>query len=161
MAHHRQHTIGFLLSLAQEATNLTSGFTSFFSEEVTRPEDMDDATWNSVVNAYKHVQHETVRMINTVAIIIEMLQSPENDLKILDDVRAMLHSPQPQTANTLAADIFTINFYYEVFQTTLSLPASGGDRRGKIRRMWESIDAAIWHINDAIREEVYNDPAFG
>lgn len=30
----------------------------------------------------------------------------------------------------------------------------------RIALAWQSLDEAIWHVNDAIREEVYSDPEF-
>lgn len=80
----------------------------------------------------------------------------------LDIIRRRLTKPtisSPEaTVNSL---FFTL---YEVAFTVVGTDGANYDQFHRvIRRLthgWRNVDMAIWHVQDATREEVYNDPAF-
>lgn len=91
--------------------------------------------------------------------VADLLLDPSENLDVL---RRRLN--QPTTNPPISASRTIFFALYEVAFTVVGTQGANYDQFHRLnRRMqqgWADIDLAIWHVIDAIREEVYDDPDF-
>ena len=97
----------------------------------------------------------TQKYINQVDAAIAALHDPDSDL---DNIRRFVN--HPNTGESVANGMSSIR------AIAITLVVDGNNLLAvrlllsRQNKAWFSVDRAIWHIQDAIREEIYLDPEF-
>lgn len=147
--HHRGHAVGFLDQVDLHNGQFQKWVTLYanscrFSAE--------DQTSIDVLFRYSGF------LTDGVAAERAILQDPNGDL---DDVRRRINQPNHERPNSSVTIVSGL--LHRARMLIPSCPAGNAYLRNAIFRitlMWINIDRAAWHVNDAIREEVYKDPEF-
>ena len=91
--------------------------------------------------------------------VAELLMNPDTDLEV---IRRRLTQPTADPSFSASMTVFLA--LYEIAFTTVGSEGANYDQFHRLnRRMqqgWFDIDLAAWHVIDAIREEIYDDPEF-
>lgn len=155
--HHRQHATQFLNqasnALADAQTQL-----AIYAEEF----DSSTASVISPTIIRGWIRAAEIGLANAGELIvdsIDILNDPEGGIAALDITRRLINAPNEQRP-------YTLLFWYQYSETYLAGVARDNSRDvlgyalRNITEAWKFTDLALWHVNDAIREEIYNDPAF-
>jgi len=80
----------------------------------------------------------------------------------LDDLRQQANQPRNfDRLPSLSEEIFYVSYYNSQNINLGAQPAQHmGHLSWRAAEFWVALDRMIWHINDAIREEIYVDPEF-
>jgi hypothetical protein len=152
--HHRGHAVGFLTNsivqfeLAQDHMTAYANSGEVFTSSEQRSID--------VFFTY------TSRALTSIDNAIALLEDVDNG--DLDEVRRILNEPGMGPENPIVS--VSVRFSGGLARVRMLLtthPEADNELRKTIQRLtlaWAQVDRAIWHTNDAIREEVYNDPLF-
>lgn len=154
--HHRQHAIEFL---DKANTNLKDAqiFFSVFSSEVQ----LSALSVEEQAKKRGEISTAQVEMIEASAAIAHVLAIMKDpNTSVLDEVRGIINSPREDLTNKsvlfrLGRTFFYVSLFIES-QPVAKIPHVVRN----LADAWENVDFALWHINDAIREEVYQDPNF-
>ena len=150
MTHHRDHALGHINSASNHLEFTQVKYARFLSSTtITNPPDV----------SHQEFLQRVVAVFDDLVEVSIMLGDPSSNL---DKARRKL------TRANIAGSQATINHlkYATNWLATVAEVEVGGNRAelgGAMRDLsqcWEFVDMAIWHVNDGIREEVYNDPAF-
>jgi hypothetical protein len=157
MSHHRGHAVGFLV----EASGLLKGAQERWADYM-RSADVPDTE-----EFHLHRRWTAYYFSQTGQAIVEALVGLRaQEAARLDDVRRILNQPQPDEPRAATREIVrAVTHMAALLALTSKEPGKMhderklGDTQAHASRCWESLDRAIWHVNDAIREELFNDPA--
>ena len=159
MSHHRQHVIEWLDKASNQLTSGQHAFAEFLLK-VERPSGMPDSDWELRLQWMREVSSSFVKAQRAIVTVMAKIGDDTQPVEILDEIRRLVNQPNKEGARSTA---------YHFFWATRPLAYLGGLEPAEplnlalIRGIeaWDYVDRTIWHINDAIREEIYEDPAFG
>ncbi len=146
--HHRGHAVDHLdhgcKQLRFARTNLNSWEASLLNPDA---------------NFFARTRNNLELTIKECEEVAELLMDTNEDL---DVIRRRLNQPTVNPSFSASRTIFFA--LYEIAFTIVGTQGADYDQFHRLnRRMqqgWADIDLAIWHVVDAIREEIYNDPDF-
>ncbi len=149
--HHRGHAIVHLSNSCNQ-----------LEQSVISLDRWEDSLPSPNLNTFKIARGNLARATEAVCIIVpDMLANGED----LDVVRRELTQPN-QIERPVSAVIDLFFVLYGIDFTVVDTEGQGADYRNfyrfiaRLNDAWKHLDLAIWHVNDAIREEIYEDPDF-
>ncbi len=145
--HHRGHAI---VHLENALVQLVSARLSL--------DRWEDSLANPDAGTFSRTRYNFEAAITDCEEVIVLLQNGED----LDIIRRRLTKP------TVASPEATVNsLFFALYEIAFTPVGSDGADYDKLHRVlrrlthgWRNADMAIWHVTDAIREEVYDDPDF-
>ncbi len=157
MSHHRQHAIDFLDTASDKIAQAQISLGVFSSQLDVTNLPVDEPT------ARTYIRQATLALANTGKLLVDAVSKlHDTDPAVLDTVRAFLNNPREQSnyddRSALYWCHYAILFFMGLIAADPELPINQATRA--VNDAWRDIDFALWHINDAIREEVYSDSNF-
>ena len=146
-SHHRGHAIALLEQMDQHFKIILW--------------QMDQYESKCDLDAYQQRQVDVVRGYSSR--LITWLPYFRNDMISgdLETMRRKFSQPNPSGMQSVSS-IMSATLHH-ARQLVGKCPAGDADLSGAIARIswaWALIDQVVWHVDDAIREEVYMDPVF-
>ena len=150
MAHHRDHALAHIATASNHLENAQNLLATYVASAGSSgdPHGFHQTFQRNLAGAWDDLVD--------VAILLG------DPAKSLDLARRKLTRPaiagSPATINHMK---YMVNFLSQITES-----ATDGDRMAlmdcmrNVSQSWEFVNMATWHINDGIREEIYNDSAF-
>lgn len=176
--HHRQHALGYLNTIPDRVETILL-FTRSIASRIIPGTHPQQLTWEN--NEIGGIFPGNIEGIgDRVASAMNALEGNVDPLcyqlglpdsaDTLDCARRLINQPNPWTGVRSALQ-FSGSAMYGMF--ILTLWEEGCDPTGQwcsdadvsivltqLNEVWKNLDSALWHINDAIREETYGDLDF-
>ena len=157
MSHHRQHAIDFLDVVSDKIAETQIALGVFSSQLDVTNLSINEQT------AREFIRQATIALANSGKLIVDAVSKLHDpDPAVLEEVRALLNNPREQSSyddrSLLYWCHYAILFFAGLIGGDPEKPIN--DALRSINDAWRDTDFALWHINDAIREEVYNDQDF-
>jgi len=156
MSHHRQHAIEFLEE-SQKRLESARGSLVYYLDGIVLSEEQQ-TQFESVL---RYIDRGLVQVNKALT------EAPCGDL---DEIRRFLSQPRMDTGDGVANSALIVtavalNTYRKLHGVgdihpdgNRAVNFDNGMRAIKVA--WTNLDLAVWHIVDAIREEIYQDPNF-
>lgn len=158
MSHHRGHTINFMQEAMSELALAQTRFATYL-----KTADTPETTRHQL-----HRRWSAYYMAHTAQAIIETMIELRKDKEQLEVARRILNQPQNDEPRSSVREVQRAAGHMSQLQyIARDEPTKHHDAlmlasaTEHVTLAWVGLDRAIWHINDAIREEVYEDPNFG
>lgn len=148
--HHRGHALDRLSLAASELETARDAFERYAEATVFTPIEQKNA--DSVLRYIK----VALFTINDAELVLSCMCGD------LDEARRLTNQPSGEGALSALRRVFFIPFLANETISPLH-PQALDDYRDFTQstvRAWNFLDEAAWHVNDAIREEIYKDEAF-
>lgn len=148
-SHHRGHAIGFADSVIFNLNLMEKRLDNYVAICTLTP-----AQETSVEVLYRYSGF----VKDSLTLTIGILNNQSGDL---DDARRRVNRPNQSPPNSVSN--LMLGLAHRARMLVTACPEGNGYLAGVIQRIslaWEAVDLTIWHINDAIREEIYQDPNF-
>ncbi len=149
--HHRAHAIVHLGNACNQ-----------LNQSVISLNRWEDSLLSPNLNTFGVARGNLARVTEAACITVpDMLANGED----LDVVRRELTQPN-QIERPVSAVIDLFFVLYGIDFTVVGTEGQGADYRNfyrfvaRLNDAWKHTDLTIWHVNDAIREEIYLDPDF-
>lgn len=151
-AHHRSHALGFLLESMEFHAESQHRFAIYLSRQQCT---------GTPAQCAKVIEFTAIIGLN-----LDLIDAKQAELHTaleagdLETLRALVNQPQ-QAGQSILQHMFRINYPAAVLLFSGATPITPLQRLLISNTVaWRNMDRVIWHINDAIREEIYVDPAF-
>ncbi len=145
--HHRDHAIVHLDNACEQL--------GFVEISLNRWEVSVDGANPGFFTRMRYALRNALRDCEEVA---DMLEDGED----LDIIRRRLSQPTESSPTSTVGTLFFA--LYGIAWTVVDTEDADYDSFHRLLRRlehgWRNVDLAIWHVNDAIREEIYDDPDF-
>lgn len=173
--HHRQHALGFLADIEQRAQIILAHAQNFAAAVPagTHPQQLTyengeigglfPANISGIVDRVIRAQNALNGYFDPLC---HQLPAPSNE-NVLDCARRLINQPN-QAVGVRSALQFVHGAQYGITVFTQWDDYEGqwpsddnlSIMNGQLAEIWGDLDEALWHINDAIREEIYLDEDF-
>ena len=152
--HHRGHAIGFLVDASDEIAAAQVQLALFSAQLEVADSSRDEATLRSFI------QQAEVKLALASEQLVDSLDNlSEPDTDRLKITRRILNAPNDTTPTSMSGNLQAAMQY--MAGTAGAEPAANrGYAMRALSLAWKLTDRAAWHVDDAIREEIYLDPEF-
>ena len=150
--HHRGHTLGFIDKVEFHADQAVKWTNTYVSWAENSGCSFSPADQQSIEVLFRY----TGFIKDNMAVVRGLVENGE-----LDEARRKVTRPNSQPPNS--ADTLMEGLVHRVRSLMTSCPGANvalGQVLKRFAHMWTNIDRVNWHIQDAIREEIYFDPEF-
>ena len=158
--HHRSHAIDFLLAAADELAIVQQEISRY-----TNSYEPGDALFYTDARVHSQLQNidNALDSIGTqISVALAHLADPRD--ASLDLARRSLTQPTTSGEKSAVMQAWIVIYTNNVIRNNTEPGTSKGSNMlgvvGHGSVMWRHLDEAVWHVNDAIREEIYDDPVF-
>lgn len=158
--HHRGHVVASLEKVSAGIVAVSTKVAAFNAQ--TSISHLSQAQQDQVTGSIAIVISRCDTIQSDIVDMLVLLNDASLPVDALNDVRDIINSPNTSSASTLREfntimlnlQVLIVN-YDELEPVTLL-----GGAMYYLNHAWKDTDFAAWHVNDAIREEIYNDPDF-
>ncbi len=147
--HHRVHALGFIEGMKFNINQMENKLTIYANGGCV----FNEADQGSIDVLFRYA----LFLEDNLVVLSGILEDPSGDL---DAARRLLHQPDHVGGS---ASKLIVGLTHRARMLMLACPASNNQLQGVVQRLsllWEGLDRVIWHVTDAIREEIYQDPSF-
>lgn len=165
--HHRGHAIGYLeIALGHESDD-NKNVNHFFNHFIKNI-DFTDENLEHSLKTVGYLEQSLTEMPKKMNEAIFLLQSgTADDLFIVRRLINRARRGGPYQHRALLYHAFKQIFWLDQLAGFIVIDPPPGNlwafsyTLNLMTKVWENLDLALWHVNDAIKEDFYEDPAFG